>query len=83
MCRMIMKILNKLNNKLIPNLKKLLTQNRKVKYQNIQYLVKKSNNDYRKGSKDDIIERLEPIVIEPLARKSSLEGEPKLSECEC
>lgn len=49
---------------------------------NSQYLVKKSNNNHRQGCKDNIVERLKPIIVESLARKSSLECEPKLSECE-
>ena len=48
-----------------------------------KYLVKKSNNDHRKSCKNDIVQRLEPVIIKSLTREASLKGEPKLSQCKC
>lgn len=44
------------------------------------YLVKQTHYYHWQGSKNNIIQRLEPIIIKPLARKSSLKSEPKLSQ---
>lgn len=49
----------------------------------MQYLVKKPDHDHWQGREYNIVQRLKPVIVEPLTRKSSLKGEPKLSQGEC
>lgn len=47
-----------------------------------EYLIKDANDNHWKGGKENIIERLKPIVIKALTRKPRVECEPELGECE-
>ena len=46
------------------------------------YLLKQPKDNDRKSSEKNVIQRLEPIIVEPLTRKSSSKCKPKLSQSE-
>lgn len=46
------------------------------------YLVKDTDNNHWKCSEENIIQRLKPIVVKPLAGKARVECEPELGESE-
>ena len=46
----------------------------------IIYLVKYSNHNNRQSSEENIIQWLEPIIVEPLAWESRVQCEPELCQ---